>query len=188
MAFAAYQDLEDRLRVAFDAAEQVQAAALLDAATALIKAEADQTIEQVANDSVALDGTGGRRVVLPEWPVTSVASVTVDGDALVFADDYQWTVRGVLLRVGAVWPCDIGNIAVVYTHGYPATPPVLSTVCVEMSARAWSTPASGAVTQESIGSYSVSYDTAGEAVTGLELKESERRVVADFGRVRVLVG
>ena len=188
MAFATFGDLEDRLRVTFTAEEQAQATALLDLATELIKAEADQTIDQVTNDSITVDGTGTGRLVLPEWPVTSVASVTADGTLLTFADDYKWTLRGVLLRVGAVWVYDIGNVAVVYTHGYSVTPPALTSVCVEMAARAWSTPASGAVTQESIGSYSVSYDTAGEAVRGLELKESERRVVADFGRVRVLVG
>ena len=188
MAFATYQDLEDRLRVTFTATEQVQAAALLDQATALIKAEANQHIDEVTSDAITVDGTGTRRIVLPEWPVTAVTSVTEDGTLLTFDDDYKWTLRGVLIRVAAVWPYDIGNIDVVYTHGHAVTPPALETVCVEMTARAWSTPASGAVTQESIGSYSVSYDTATQAVTGLELKESERLVVADFGRPLVLVG
>ena len=105
MPFASYSDLEDRLRVTFDAAEQVQATALLDQAEQIIKATAGQTIDQVSNDTVTVYGDGTGVILLPEYPVTAVTSV-VDWDAatLTVDVDYRWSTLGVLRRLSpAVW-------------------------------------------------------------------------------------
>lgn len=181
MAFATYQDLEDRLRVTFDAAEQVQATALLDAATALVKAAAGQQIDQVNNDTVTLYGTGTGVLLLPEIPVTAVSTVVDwDGSTLTFDTDYRWTTQGVLIRLtAATWRAGGHIITVTYTHGYASTPADLQAVTVEAAARAWSTPA-GAVKAETIGSYSVTYDTGSTATSGLALTDAERMAVARY--------
>lgn len=189
MTFATYQDLEDRLRVTFTAPEQVQATALLDAATAVVQAAAGQLIEQDTNDTVTLDGNDGTILQLPQIPVTSVASVTVDGTALVSGDEFLWngpqgllyrTSDGAWSRWGTTWGTKPQSIVVVYTHGYAAIPADVTAVTVEVAARAWSTPA-GAVRQESIGSYSVTYDTRALEAAGLALTATERTIVARFG-------
>lgn len=187
MAFATYQDLEDRLRVTFTAAEQVQAVALLESATSLIQAAARQVLEQVTGDTVTLDGNGQRILTLPQIPVTAVSSVTVDGETLTFDTHYRWSPNGLLYRTWdgfwgrqfAAWGDLLQSIVVVYSHGYAAIPDDLRTVCVEVAARAWSTPA-GAVRSESIGSYSVTYDTNSATTTGVALTDAEKTIVGRY--------
>lgn len=193
MAFAIYQDLEDRLRVTFSGAEQVQATALIDAATAIIKAHAGQTIEQVAGDTVTLDGNGQSVIALPEVPVTAVASVTVDGEALTFDEDYRWSPNGMLERSWggfwgrqfASWGDELQSVVVVYTHGYSVIPDDLRVVCVEVAARAWSTP-TGAVRSESMGSWSVTYAAGSiDQATGLTLTAGEQSVIARYSTLAI---
>lgn len=190
MAFATYQDLEDRLRVTFTAAEQVQATALLETATEVIKAAAGQTFDVVANDTVTLDGNGQTILVLPEAPVTAVASVTVDGTLLVHGTDYLWSPNGMLHRTASgfwgTWHGTWGDlpqsIVVVYTHGYATIPADLQVLCVELAARGWATTlAAGVVRQETIGSFSRTY-AAGEESSGLALTDAELGLLAKYRR------
>jgi hypothetical protein len=189
MAFATPTDLEDRLRVELSAEEQIRAEKLLDAATVTIKAIAKQTIDAVTGDTVTLDGNGQTILALPQFPVTAVTSVTVDGTLLTVATDYRLDAeQGLLYRAyngtwgfpAKTWGVKPASIVVVYNHGYATVPADLKGVCVEMAARAWSTP-SGAE-RESIGSYSVSY---AKGATAVALLDHERTVVQRYSRPAV---
>src|SRR5690554_2857054 len=91
----------------FTAAEQTRAEQLLADATGVIEGEAGQTLTS-QQETVILDGVGTDTIILPRWPVTAVAAVTVVEDrdigpeTLTFGDDYEWTQAGLLRRVDAV--------------------------------------------------------------------------------------
>lgn len=76
-----------------------------------------------AGDYDLLDSRGGRRLFLPQRPVTAVASVkkSPDGDALTEGWDEDFTIqkgRGILLLApGQIWPAE-PTIEITYTAGY----------------------------------------------------------------------
>lgn len=176
MAFATPSELGDLLNVAI-ADEDTRAQQLLDLATDAICAEIGQAIVEVSDDSLALRGNGTRVLILPEIPVTEVASVELDGEALVEDTDYTWSAAGVLRRLGGdVWTQD-APITVVYSHGYETVPKVVRLVCLQAAARAWLNPAGA--TQETIGSYSVTYGGgfSSKSSTGVLLTSDEKRIL-----------
>jgi len=67
------------------------AAVLLETATAVVQeAAGNQRILQVAGDVLAIEGTTDSWLALPQLPVTSVASVVLDGVTLsTAANDYK---------------------------------------------------------------------------------------------------
>jgi hypothetical protein len=172
MAFATTDDLADVLGYEVDP-EDAQALAALDAATALIQAYTGQTIEQVADDVITLDGSGTRVLLLPELPVTNVASVSVDGEALA-ATDYQWSADGYLRRTGsATWPADLRSVEVEYTHGYAVLPALIVSLTAKLAARHLEVPT--AVRQEAIGAYSTTYVQPGLQADELTLLDRWRK-------------
>lgn len=171
MAFATTDDLGDVLGVEIDA-EDAQALAALDAATAMIQALTNQTLEQVAGDVLVMDGSGTRVLMLPELPVTAVSAVEVDGEAL-SASEYQWSADGYLRRTGATWPADLRNVEITYTHGYAQLPALIVSMTAKLAARLYQVPAS--VRQETIGSYSTSYVSPTLQADELALLDRYRR-------------
>ncbi len=88
--------------------------------------ETNRTFER-RTDTVLLNGSGTRTLLLPGAPVTTIASVVVAGatyaphtvGAATTANSYQADLQaGILRAVGGVWPEGLGNIAVTYTHGF----------------------------------------------------------------------
>lgn len=73
-----------------------------------------------------LDGTGSRRLLLPEWPVVEFVSLQVDGQSVPpwTAGESGYFVRaetGQLELLGLVAPRGHGNVEVVARCGYDAT-------------------------------------------------------------------
>jgi hypothetical protein len=73
-----------------------QADLFIAAATALVQAETGQTLTQVLNDTITLDGTSSEWLALPQRPVTAVHSVTMQDANLspIVLDTSQYSVRG----------------------------------------------------------------------------------------------
>lgn len=190
--FASASDLAERLGVTISGAEQTRADALLATASGLIQAEARQAIELVADDVLELRGTSDDRVRLPERPVVSVGSVTLDGVAL--AEGTDWYLDGsalvrmpsTILGLTAGPLCrGFGNpsqeLVVTYTHGFAPgdIPGAVKAVCLEAVVRVWVNP--GAVVGERHGSEQVQYmngTPTGILLTGVE----ERTIRRLFGR------
>lgn len=182
MAFAAHTDLATRLGLTLTSAEQTRATALIVLAQGLIQDETGQAIEEVASDTLTRPGVWSDRLRLPERPVTAVASVTLDGVALVEDDD--WYLDGdelvrtsglntadTFVTSGGSWGGPEAEVVVVYTHGYSTIPLTVKTVCLEMVVRVWVNP--GAVRQEGIGIEQTSYAPE----NGLLLTDKERDAV-----------
>lgn len=140
------------------AADDPRALLLLDLASAAIRATVGLTVDEVADETITIEGNGRNSIQLPEYPVTAIASISLDGTLLVEDDDYSWTSAGVLHRlpIGGLrtWT---GTIEIEYTHGYATgdIPAVLRLVCLQAAARAWINPEGYG--SETIGRYSVTY-------------------------------
>lgn len=144
----------------------------LDVATAQIQAYTRQTIEEVADDTVQLKGTWRHVLELPERPVTSVSSVTVDGEAQTLTDDYV-VVRNELRRPNAEyhnwqvpssdfypftktgWGGPSVIVEVVYTHGYSTIPDDIKGVCLALAGKAFGNPQDAR--SEQIDDYRIEY-------------------------------
>lgn len=177
--FAAVADVEAFLQVEISTATQIASAErALAEATAAIKNYCRQEIEQVEDDEITLDSPGGTRLYLPELPVTAVASVVEDDEALTVDDDYKLGQHGILHRVSASWKSGIQIITVTYTHGYATIPDDIVAVCVRAASRAYQMGLRAAddsgvpgVSSKALGDFSVSYASAagggvGEGIMG----------------------
>lgn len=199
--FASPDELAARLGITMDADEQARATLLLGVATGLIvDAAAGQQIVYVADDVLTMPGTTDERILLPQRPVVSIASITLDGTALVEGTDW-WLDRNTLVRIPATtivaltgihnemltyplwsgfgWPAQ--TLEITYTHGYDPAPLTVKAVCLEACVRVWVNP--GSVARETIGAESTVYDNNRFAPSGLMLTDDEKRTIRRmFGR------
>lgn len=84
------------------------------------------------------DGTGGRRLIFANFPVTAVLSVSINGLAIpASAPDggsdagYVFTPTELALR-GYVFTCRPQNVVITYTAGYLEPPPDIAQACIEL--------------------------------------------------------
>ncbi|MFJ8863617.1 hypothetical protein ACIRD8_35020 [Streptomyces sp. NPDC102451] len=191
MAYATADELRRMLREeSFTEDDTATAELLIELAQGVIEDETGQALEQ-SEDTVTLDGpaendersqngTGSRKLILPRWPVTDVASVSLtddDGEDLVFGKDrdYTWSAAGILHRRGGDWPGHQRAIEVTYTAGYSTIPAGLKRLCLRLAAGAWSNPER--LTSEALGDHSKAW--AADAL-GMELTDSDRRTVGAY--------
>lgn len=165
-SFCAISDLEALLRVAISTPADIASgtAAIADVSAAIAD-HCGQQLEQVANDVLTLTVEAYRSViVLPQQPVTAVASVVEDGATLVVGTDYRWTAAGLLVRQSRPWNSGWQEVVVTYTHGYSVIPPVVKAVCAEAAGRRYRVGLTSAATggiagiqSEQLPDYSVTY-------------------------------
>jgi hypothetical protein len=159
---ATVPDLEVRLGQTLDAN---RAAALLDDASAKIRSYTGRTFTQ-ATSSVTVD-ICCNKATLPDGPVLSITSVTVDGQAVSYT------------RVGRKLTIIGGYLSavVVYVHGYAEVPADIRAVVCQIAGRAYGANAQdSAVQTESLGSYAVGFGAAG-AAGPLGMLNDERAVL-----------
>lgn len=104
------------------------------------------------DETITVDGSGGRILDLPSLHVTAVASVTEDG-TLLEPTSYVWRDWGVIERVGCAW--GTGKVEVELSHGYTPVPPNITAVVQAIASRAIG--ASATVSREQVGQVSRSY-------------------------------
>ena len=199
-ALATVEDLEARLGRDLTDAEQDRAQALLDDASAMIRAYTGQTFEQVTDDVVVLRVQGGI-VRLPQRPVTAVTSVIAIGGAGapdVTVIDWVWDgidqIRigegSFIINLPEIWWDDDGypgTFRITYNHGDETVPADVIAVVCGMVLRALTAPTTmGGVTGETIGSYS--YRLA-SADTGLSvtLGQTERTALARYRQTEGMI-
>lgn len=168
-ALATTNDLALRLGRTFTVEEEARAAALLDDASAAVRAYTGQQF--TAGTATAERHTPIRGAVrLWQRPVNSITSVVDDaGDAVAYD---TWFEGDRLVGFTTTSP-----VKVTYTYGYATIPPDVVAVVCQIAGRAFGMTAdSGGVTQEAIGSYS--YTVGAAAAAGpLGLLPAEREVL-----------
>lgn len=188
MSLATADELATYLGTTF--ADDTRAEMMLDLATGKIQDYVRQTIEQVSGDVVKLKGNWTSRLHLPEIPVSSVASVVVNGTTYTAGSDYTFDGIRTLYRGAVDFTVDAADltwadtelhwggpdltITVTYTHGYATIPNSLKGICLAMAARGMVNPVN--VASESVGQYAVSYSP------GLELTRVEKKILDDWRR------
>ena len=105
----------------------------LGAASSRFRGAVRHYVSLVADDTVTLDGNGKESLLLPAAPVTAVASVELDGEALAEGTDYEWSADGFLRRVGGCWPDRLRCVDVVWSHGYEPIPEDVSEVVADQA-------------------------------------------------------
>jgi hypothetical protein len=132
--FISREDLSEKL--GFDVTEGTEQGELaqqcVDAACDWVRGKTEQTIN-AGSSTVVLDGTGTEILLLPQYPVRNVVSVSEDAEALTDEDWVLNDATGGLVRVPAedgyvssnttlkpsvVWNRGRQNIQVSYEHGY----------------------------------------------------------------------
>lgn len=163
-AFCTVADLAALLHVAIPAGDDSAEAAIVTA-SALIQNYTGQRIEYVADDVLPLTVEAHRSVILlPQQPVTAVASVVEDGVTLTVGDGYRWTAAGLLVRQSRVWRSGWQDVIITYSHGYQVIPGDLAAICAQMAARLYRVGLTSAATSgiagiqaEQLPDYSVTY-------------------------------
>uniref|UniRef100_A0AAU2A1P8 Head-to-tail adaptor n=1 Tax=Streptomyces sp. NBC_00093 TaxID=2975649 RepID=A0AAU2A1P8_9ACTN len=175
---------------AFTEDETAQAELLIELAEGEVDDVTGQSLA-LAEDTVVLDaptrqdpwpdlpGTGTFKLVLPRWPVTAVASVTIlndteaDEELEYGADhDYTWSAAGILTRVNSWWPTWDRSVEVVYTAGHDPYPIGAKRIVLRMAAAAWGNPM--LLASESLGDHSRSFSA--EAL-GMSMSDKDRKLL-----------
>lgn len=176
--FCTTEQVEDLLQIDISDADKLDSVErAITAATAAIKNHCHQTIEEVADDVYTFDLFAPVwNLVLPEMPVTSVASVVEDGETLTAGSDEDYVVMnyGQIRRIGSRWETGPQIVTVTYTHGYATIPDDVIDVCTRAAARAYQAglkaseaAAVPGVSSMSLGDYSVSYSETEEVSLGV---------------------
>lgn len=153
-----------------------------DDGAALAVAAANQAVQTLTEQAftagtatVSLDGTGSDILYLPERPVNTVGTVTVNGEE---ETDFTYTTAGALIRTSeddptfstfteqpsAYWPQGRQNIEVTYTHG-GTVPDDVRMVAVMIAYRLVT---QGGAIQEQVGDVSKRYAAAAGDLTAGE--------------------
>lgn len=198
--FATAFDFATRVGITLTDDETARVDALLSAASALIQDEVRQQIALVTDDTLTMTGTTDERIVLPERPVVSVASVAINGQVLAQGTDYYLDADEIVKMGGTTvmtsagldalldWPASRFSgfgwpnqtLEIVYTHGFDTIPGIVKAICLEAVVRVWVNP--GSVARETAGNTATVYDNMRFSPTGLLLTEKEQsRLRKKFG-------
>ena len=140
----------------------------------LIRGHVRQAI--TAGTSTAhLAGTHGRRLWLPERPVTAVSLLTLDGAPL-GPTDYSWRRSGALWRASGGWGSTESEVVVTYSHGWAEVPGDLRAVALAAAARLL--PNLAQVEYESTDGYAVRGGFAGWTLSERLVLDRYRRKAA----------
>lgn len=194
--FCSVGDLQDFLQLAITNAPAALRA--IEGATAAIQNYCHQQLAAVAGDVVTLRTRGQADLILPEQPVTAIASVAENGTTLTVDTDYFWYTNGLLCRLGGAWRLTnsvYGSVVVTYSHGYAEIPQPIREVAIRSASRAYQTGLRTAalagvpgVASEQLPDYQISYqpDTAAGGASSLGasaapfLLPSEREILAPY--------
>jgi hypothetical protein len=187
-------DLAARLGRTLTSAQELQAQALLDDASSVVRAYVRQDITRATTTDVftmrradpLLHRCGGV-VTLPQRPVVDVASVSVNGTATA-----DWWQEGDEILVRA-WAWDqppaahrAPQVTVTYTHGWDPVPGDIQAIVMQAANRVMVNPSG--IRSETVGGESVTYliPAVGEYL-GVLLSRTEQKVLDRYRRTAASV-
>jgi len=109
------------------------------------------------------DGTGGKALVLPNFPIAAVASVTIDGLAIPAASNFTspgyYFNENMIMLNGYVFTKNWGNVVISYTAGYTVIPDDLIQACCGTVQYWLNDRQRGGETSRSMGGQTINYST-----------------------------
>jgi hypothetical protein len=182
---ATVADLEAR-GLTVEPSEAAIVGTYLDVASTAVREAAGTPISETTS-TIELEGAVGQWLTLPGLPISSVASVELDGVPVT-----DWRLRSHRLWRAAGWTGCEGpsEVEVTQTHGLPTVPSDIVDLVCRMAAAALvayrsedggAGIAAGNITSERVGDYAVTYGNDGR-ITEMELPQYWRdRLEARFG-------
>lgn len=131
--------------------------AALVAASASVRRYCGWHVSPVLDETLTVDGSGGRDLHLPTLCLLDVTAVTND-DAVADVAAIEWSRNG-YLRSCSGWSQKLRGVTVSITHGFDG-PDVVALVC-QLAARAMTLSAVASVSAEAGGGQSISYRDPG---------------------------
>lgn len=150
----------------------------LEIASADVRAETQQQLTVVSETITVYPPVdhGVAQFVLPQWPVTAVAALTVAGSTLVNGTDYVWDRTGVVTFIaplGCGWSY-LNPVSVAYTHGWDPLPRDIAGVVLSRAKRLYDAPDAQTVEKEALGDWSVTYTVQPGGLTVQECETLRR--------------
>ncbi len=125
-----------KARLGLDDSEQTNVEALISVASAAADRYTDRNLA-AADYTLLLDGSGSKRLLLPDWPINTVAAVYVDTNRKYGVGsevtDYVTYTHGMLYRAGG-WPEQPQAVKIECNLGYSTVPADLENAVVELVA------------------------------------------------------
>lgn len=102
---------------------------LINACSTAIEEYCERKFKEQTYSDEEYDGNGTKYILLRQFPVKTITSVSVDG-VLLDASEYKVKkTNGTLIRVNSVWPQGDINISVTYTAGLSEVPAPVELAC-----------------------------------------------------------
>lgn len=147
---------------------------LIEAASAYVEGQTGrQWLGAYATDIVEYPDPIGRFLFLKALPIKSITSIVENGAALAYTDDSNGEYRydrlkdeGTVQRVNGAWSTGVRQVVVTYKGGYEnqaALPADLVIAVDSLVAQMYKTAQRIGITSETMGAYSVTYQTADKA-------------------------
>ncbi len=197
MPVAIASDIEALLQLSFDNDPEPKADLVIVAAQRAVEAEVGMPFDADLGLIATFTGRGQERLTLPQWPVSGVTSLTIDGVAATETVDFYLDPAGYLERslssfvttmadASSLWWSAPRGIVVTYDAGWAdetVAPAVLRNLVAEIAARVWQAGISLAeadvpagVIQETLGMSSLTYgEFAQDGSWAIQLNEQEIR-------------
>lgn len=182
MAWITVEDLGSVLGKSISTGSDTQAAELLvSAACDALKAAISRDLEATTYTQT-FNGHGGDKLFMPQFPIISVTSVTVDGVTIpprpsVPGAGFAWDEDGIYLQ-GYRFNKGVQNVAVVYRAGYEpsAIPQALKWAALELASLRWKQRTNQGVSSRNLGGEVVTFDRS-------DFPESVKALVTSFRNV-----
>lgn len=187
MTVAIASDIQTLLQLKFDNDPEPKVDQVIVAAQRAVEAEVGMPFDADTGLVATFTGRGQERLTLPQWPVSSVSSLTIDAVTQAETVDFYLDPAGYLERsLASLWWSSPRGIVVTYDAGWTdetVAPSVVRNLVAEVAARVWQAGISMAeadapagVIQETLGMSSLTYgEFAQDGSWGIQLNESEVR-------------
>lgn len=156
---------------------QIDAAFWLNAAHGAVRRECGWHVAPILEETLTLDGSGGRALLLPSRRVVELLQVLNDGADV--TADVDLSAAGVLELQCGSWTRRLGRVSVKLRHGWaPDEVPEVAALIATLAKRGGSSP--GIVARQSVNGASVDYVTAGGAPLSIPLLADEKRTLDPY--------
>src|SRR5574337_306541 len=141
-------------------------ARLIPAASTMIQDVLGRVFASTWFDEI-YDGNNSAKLIVVNYPVTAVSSVTIDGDVIpvstgVKVNGYSFNVFSIFLR-GYIFTQGLQNVEVNYTAGYTTTPYDVEQECIRLVSLMYKQKERIGVSGKGIGPEHISYDLKDQA-------------------------
>ncbi len=136
-----------------------------------------------ASYSETRDGSGSRKIMMSNYPVTAVSSLTIDGLAIPQAVDsrgsgFMITPNLIVLVGGYAFTQGMQNVVISYTAGFAVTPPELEQACIELIAMRYKERDRIGQVSKSIGGETVTFSQKDFPADVLTILNNYKKVVS----------